>query len=308
MVKNCLNCGDENPDDGIFCQNCGSTLDEKLDAPQKDVNIENKSSENNALNTSKFDSEENISNNKNIPNKKKSSNKKLIIAVVAVIAVIAVGAFALISFFGPTIVSEEIELTSAAYKLTYDSHVSKSYYIYSKSGKSPNKNAYILSYNGKLKIALDTKTVSQGEKLSEILDSYINGDNEHNATYDLELSAYDSNDNIIKTTYNPGVANDNWNIVTKKIDLLFLPNLISSPASDILLNDASFKNNILTIALKGKGDEIGDEGFSSKIHKMDHINGVLNIYSKHLTQDDAGFFNYTLNFTIPKNKISVKKS
>ncbi|MCL2157256.1 MAG: hypothetical protein FWH54_04455 [Methanobrevibacter sp.] len=192
-------------------------------------------------------------------------------------------------------VHEELTPTFSEYTLEYGSYKSSIYYIYPKAG-SNSKDVYHISYDGNLKAVLDTSNIFYSDKFEMIMDSYLNGDNEYNASVNLELTAYDSNDKKIETSYSMGLDDGNLNIKHGVIDLL----LFSGSKID-------FKDGILTITFNGQDQRLSDSSFNTTLQNIDHINGVIHVFNKNTVEtSNPNYYNYTLNFKIPKSSINVK--
>ncbi|MDR2967861.1 MAG: hypothetical protein LBU74_07950 [Methanobacteriaceae archaeon] len=194
-------------------------------------------------------------------------------------------------------VNEELTPVSS-YDLKYNSYKSSFYFIYSKSANGPNQEVYHISYDGRLKIELDTSDISHNDYFGKIMESYLNGNNEYNASVDVELTAYDNNDEEIKTTYTMGLDDSNLNIKQDLIDFLFFKG-----------SKIRYKDGILTIITKNKDERLSDSSLSDSLNNIDHIDGVIHVFNKNaLKTSDSGFYKYTLNFTIPKTSINIKHS
>ena len=195
-------------------------------------------------------------------------------------------------------VNEELTPAFSEYNLEFTSFESTTHYIYSESEGIPNKMANHISYEGKLKIELDTSNIPHNDYFEKVMKSYLNGDNEYNASVDIELIAFDANGNEINTTYFMGLDDNSLNIKQGVIDLLLLNG-----------SKIDFKNGVLTIASMGNDQRITDSPFNSSLQNIDHIKGVVHVYNKNTIEtSDPSFYNYTLNFTIVKNSINVKNS
>jgi len=196
-------------------------------------------------------------------------------------------------------VNQEITPTSATYTLDYSSYKSSIYYIYFKSGSGPNTDAYHISYDGKLKLVIDTSDIPHDDYLRKILESYQNGENEFNASISYNLTAYDSSDNEIDTSYFMMIDNDkNSDMNYNFIDLL----RFDDPKLEL-------KDGFLTITFNGKDKRLSDSPFNDSLKNIDHIDVAIHIFNKNAEESsDPGFYNYILYFTIPKSSINVKMS
>lgn len=197
------------------------------------------------------------------------------------------------SFFSVE-VQAELTPTFSEYKLEFSSMKSSLYYIYSTSD-SRIKEVYHVSYNGNLKAVLDTSNIMHSDKFEKIMESYLEGNNEYNATVDLELTAYDSSNKKIETTYYMGLDDGNLNIKHGVIDLLLFQG-----------SKIDFKDGILTITFYGKDERLSDSLFNNSLENIDHIDVVFHVFNKNITNtSNPDYYNYTLNFTIPNNSIKV---
>ena len=194
-------------------------------------------------------------------------------------------------------VNQEITPTSSAYTLDYSSSKSSTYYIYSRL-TGARQDAYHISHDGKLNIAINTSDIDHGDYFEEIMESYLNGENEYNASFDVNLTAYDSSGNKVDTFYFMGVTSSNSNIVLKSIDLLYNDNL-----------KTKYKDGVLTLTAKGNDSRISDSSFNSSLKNIDNIECVIHVVNENAKEpSDSGFYSYTLNLTIPKNSINIKMS
>ncbi|MCL2114709.1 MAG: hypothetical protein FWH29_00630 [Methanobrevibacter sp.] len=226
---------------------------------------------------------------------KKPSWGKIIVTWLGLIILLAVVSSVATSVFIVD-VNQEITPVSSLYNLDYNSYKSSSYYITQIGG--PNKDAYHISYDGKLKVELNTSDIPHSDYLEKILESYLNGSNEYNASVSVELTAYDSSDSVIKTLYYMSIDNDSGSsMYYKNIDLLLFKGL-----------KFDFKDNIFTITSNGSDKRVSDSIFNDSLKNIDHINGVIYISNNALETSDPGFYNYTLNFTIPKSSINIKNA
>ena len=195
-------------------------------------------------------------------------------------------------------VNEELIPSYSGYNLRYSSYKSSSIYIYSVSGDSPNMDAYHIAYDGRIKIDLDTTDIPHSNYFGEIMESYLNGKNEYNASVNIELTAYDSDDNEIDTSYTMRLNNTNSDMLFESFELLNFKDL-----------KFDFKNGILTIAHSTNDKRISDSPINNSLENIDHIEGVIHVYNINaLEPSDSGYYNYTLNFTIPKTAINVRSS
>ena len=195
-------------------------------------------------------------------------------------------------------VNEELIPSYSGYNLRYSSYKSSYYYI-SVSGDSPNKDAYHIAYDGRIKIDLDTADIPHSDYFGEIMESYLNGNNEYNASVNIELTAYDSDDKEIDTSYTMRPDNNNnSDMLFESFDLLNFKNL-----------KFDFKNGILTIAHSAKDRRISDSPLNNSLENIDHVECIIHVYNINaLETSDPGYYNYTLNFTIPKTAINVRSS
>ena len=195
-------------------------------------------------------------------------------------------------------VYQEITPVFSDYRLEYGSYKSSTYYIYSKSGNYPNKEVYHISYDGKLKVSVNTSNISNNDYFVKVMDSYINGNNEYNASVDVKFTAYDSKDKKIDTFYSLGLDDGNLNIRHGIIDLL----LFNKPKIE-------YKDGFLTVTVTGNDKRLSDSSLSSSLDNIDHIDGTIHVFNKDAGKtSDHDFYNYTLHFTIPKSSINVKNS
>ncbi|MDR1721800.1 MAG: zinc ribbon domain-containing protein [Methanobrevibacter sp.] len=305
MVKKCSNCGHDNADEAKFCLECGNSLESTTDttstastAPVTPDVAESKSVQDvktNKTGESKTDSSSSFNLSSLFYYEFKGEKKPrwgVIGLSLLIIVVIAIGLVAALGVFNPINVNEEINTASASYTLKYSSEKS-SQYTYKGSA------AYAISYNGKFLVKIDTSKVSNGEYLGEVLDSYSNGGNDYNATIDSNFTAYNSKDSEISTNlFLNTMASD----MTSNYKYVNLIKFTSSQTK-------SFADGILTLSFKGSGSDISSTSLSSSLKNIDYIKGTVHIYNYNArNSSDPGFYNYTLNFVVPSNSITVKKT
>jgi hypothetical protein len=222
---------------------------------------------------------------------KKPSWEKIIPTWLALIIVLSLASSVAISFVTVD-VNEELTPVFAEYNLEHSSNKSSLYFISSPAG---SKEVFHIAYEGKLNVKLNSSNIHQNDQFGKVMESYSNGNNEYNASVDIELTAYDSNNKKINTSYTMGLDDGYLNIKHELIDLL----LFNGSKID-------FQDGILSLTFIGSDQRLSDSSFDSSLSNIDHIDGVIHIFNKNsLDKSDSGYYSYTINFKIPKSSIII---